>query len=427
MPSSTRVSSERLGLSDSAARALTRRFAGALLPSRELRWLAVLAASCTLGYLAPASARGQESGNLTGRWVLNRNQSQIDKKIGFNPAWLVAGTRSAGREPGDGEGGGRGRRGSGGSQQGGLNVPRESAEDAQRLQQLSAEARMPSPHLTIIDSRGTVTITDADDESRTLHTDGKDDYLQIRGLHVTAVTVRDSGPVVVRYKVEQGRELRYIYTRETGGPKLTVDVQFVEGGRVADSVRRVYDLIGPDDPFPAPDITSKTAPGAAGGVPGIPAAAAASNAAPPEPFNQQPDAELKGLTRLRIVIEGLGAQAASCGLTEAALESAVAGKLKSAGFTVLTNTDEDSYVYVNVITGSLSTGSCVSRFDVTVYTHTTARLSYQPSAVPVLVQVSLLHRGGISASAAAGHSATVLKSVSEYLDEFIARIKAANK
>jgi hypothetical protein len=99
--------------------------------------------------------------------------------------------------------------------------------------------------------------------------------------------------------------------------------------------------------------------------------------------------------------------------------------LKSAGFTVLTNTVEDSYVYVNVITGSLSTGSCVSRFDVNVFTHTTARLSYQPS--PVLVQVSLLHRGGISAGAAAGHSASVVKGVSEYLDEFIARIKAANK
>ena len=103
----------------------------------------------------------------------------------------------------------------------------------------------------------------------------------------------------------------------------------------------------------------------------------------------------------------------------------MAGKLKSAGFTVLTNTVEDSYVYVNVITGSLSTGSCVSRFDLSVYTHTTARLSYQSS--PVLVQVSLLHRGGISAGAAAGHSATVVKGVSDYLDEFIARIKAANK
>ena len=378
-----------------------------------------------LSLLAAASARSQESGNLTGRWVLNRDQSQIDKEIGFNPAWLVAGTRSAERE----SGAERGRRGSGGGQQGGFAVPRESEEDAKRVQQLSAEARMPSPHLTIIDSRGTVIITDADGVSRTLHTDGKDDDLQIHGLPITAVTVRDGGHVVVRYKVEQGRELRYTYTRETGGPKLTVDIQFVEGSRVADTVRRVYDLIGPDDPFPTPDVTSKPEPGAAVGVPAIrpPAAApaAASNAAPAEPFNQEPDAELKGLTRLGIVIEGIDAKAATCGLTETAVEAAVTGKLKSAGFTVLTNTDEDSYVYVNVITGSLSTGSCVSRFDVTVYTHTTARLSYQPS--PVLVQVSLLHRGGMSAGATAGHAATVIKSVSDYLDEFINRIKAANK
>ena len=165
---------------------------------------AVLGAACLLGLLTPAAARSQESGNVTGRWVLNRNQSQVDKQIGFNPAWLVAGTRSAGRESSGGESGGRGRRGSGGGQQGGFNLPRESAEDAQRVQQLSAEARMPSPHLTIIDSRGTVTITDADDVSRTFHTDGKDDYLQIRGLPVTAVTVRVSGPVVVRYKSSRG-------------------------------------------------------------------------------------------------------------------------------------------------------------------------------------------------------------------------------
>ena len=387
---------------------------------------AVLAAACILGLLAPPSARSQESGNLTGRWVLNRNQSEVDKQIGFNPAWLAAGTRSVERESGGGESGGRGRRGSSGGQQGRFPVPRESEEDARRVQQISAEAQTPSPHLTILDSRGTVTITDADNVSRTLHTDGNDDDLQIRGVPITAVTVRESGHVVVRYKVEQGRELRYTYTRESASPKLTVDIQFVEGGRVADSVRRVYDLIGPDEPWPTPDVTSKTEPGAGRGVPAVPPPTERSNAAPTEPlFNQQPDAELKGLTRLGIVIEGLGTQAASCGLTEAALQTAVASKLKSAGFTVLTNTEEDSYVYVNVITGNLSPGSCVSRFDVAFYTHTTARLSYQPS--PVLVQVSLLHRGGISAGATAGHSAAVVKGVSEYLDEFIARIKAANK
>lgn len=387
---------------------------------------AVLAAACMLGLLAPVSARGQESGNLTGRWVLNRSQSQVDKEVGFNPVWLPAAPRSGDRGSRGGEGGGRGGRGSGSGEQGAFPVPRESAEDAQRVQQLSAEARTPSAHLTIIDSRGTVTITDANDESRTLHTDGNDDSLRIQGLPVTAVTARESGRLVVRYKIEQGRELRYTYSRESAGPKLTIDVQFVEGGRVADTVRRVYDLIGPSDPFPAPAATSKTEPAAAAGAPTAPPAGSvpASNA-PPEPFNQQPDAELKGLTRLRVVIEGLGAQAASCGLTDTALDAAVTGKLKSAGFTVPTNSDEDSYVYVNVITGSLSTGSCVSRFDVTVYTHTTARLSY--TASPVLVQVSLLHRGGISAGAASAHAATVIKNVSEYVDEFIARIKAANK
>jgi hypothetical protein len=389
----------------------------------------VLAAACILAILTPASTRGQESGNLSGRWVLNRSESQIDKEIGFNPAWVAAATRSAERESGRGEGGGRGRRGSGGGQPGGFAAPRETEEDSRRMQQLSAEARTPSPHLTILDSRGTVAITDADEVTRTLHTDGKDDYLQIHGLPVTALTVRESGHVIVRYSVEQGRELRYTYTRETGAPKLTVEIQFVEGGRVADTVRRVYDLIGPSDPFPTPDVTSRTDSIAADrGVPAVrppTSAPSASSNAPPEPFNQQPGAELKGLTRLGIVIEGLGAQAASCGLTEAALEAAVSGKLKNAGFTVVTNTDEDSYVYVNVMTGSLSTGSCVSRFDVNVYTHTTARLSYQPS--PVLVQVSLLHRGGISASATSGHSTAVIKGVSEYLDEFIDRIKAANK
>jgi hypothetical protein len=389
----------------------------------------LLATTCALSLLAPAVARAQTSGNLTGRWVLNRDQSQVDKEVRFSPLWLAGGARGAERESGGG-GGGRGR---GGGGQGRYTMPRESEEDARRVEQLSGEARVPSPHLTILDSRGTVTITDADNASRTFHTDGSDDYLQINGVPVTAVTIRDNGHVVVRFKAEENRELRYTFIREASGPKLTIDIEFVERGRVADSVRRVYDLIGADEPFPATDATSKTQPGAAGGVPAVPQPAVpagaaqptSSGAAPPEPFNQQPGAELKGLTRLGVVIEGLGTQAASCGLTEGALQAAVVDKLKNAGFTVVLNTDEDSYVYVNVITGSLSTGSCVSRFDVSIDTHTTARLSYQPS--PVLVQVSLLHRGGISAGTTAAHSASVVKGVSEYLDEFIARIKAANK
>jgi hypothetical protein len=99
---------------------------------------------------------------------------------------------------------------------------------------------------------------------------GKHDNLQVQGLPVTSVTVRDSGHVVVRYKVEQGRELRYTYTREAAGPKLTVVIQFVERGNVVDTVRRVYDLIGPDDPFPTTPGVTKTAAGTVAEGPALP-------------------------------------------------------------------------------------------------------------------------------------------------------------
>ena len=69
-------------------------------------------------------------------------------------------------------------------------------------------------------------------------------------------------------------------------------------------------------------------------------------------------------------------------------KAAASKRLTDAGFQVQKNSDEDSYVYVNIITTSPSLGFCVSRYDVFVYTHTTATLSYQTA--PVLVQVSLL-------------------------------------
>src|SRR5665648_906763 len=70
-------------------------------------------------------------------------------------------------------------------------------------------------------------------------------------------------------------------------------------------------------------------------------------------------------------------QAAACGLKQDTLEAAVAKRLSDAGFRVQRNSDEDTYVYVNVMTASLSTGLCVSRYDAFLYTHTTATLSYQ--------------------------------------------------
>jgi hypothetical protein len=107
------------------------------------------------------------------------------------------------------------------------------------------------------------------------------------------------------------------------------------------------------------------------------------------------------------------------------LEAAVSKRLSDEGFKVLRNSDEDTYVYVAVITTSLSNGLCVSRYDAFLYTHTTARLSYQDTSV--LVQVSLLHNGGLTGGTSAVHADGVLRGVQEYVDQFSARIRAAGK
>ena len=166
-------------------------------------------------------------------------------------------------------------------------------------------------------------------------------------------------------------------------------------------------------------------PAASASSAGTGAVSAATDRRPDQAFNQQPDAELKGLANLGVVVEDLSSQAAACGLNQSALEAAVSKRLSGAGFTVRRNSDEDSYVYITVITTSLSSGLCVSRYDAFLYTHTTAKLSYQET--PVLVQVSLLHKGGIGGGSPAAHAAEVLRSVQEYVGQFATRIHDANK
>jgi hypothetical protein len=142
-------------------------------------------------------------------------------------------------------------------------------------------------------------------------------------------------------------------------------------------------------------------------------------------FAQKPDAELKGITVLGLVVEEMGSQALSCGFSPTTFEKAVSTILTDAGLKVMRNSDEDTYLYVKVNSLSVPSGICVSRFDVTLYTHTTAKLSYQPE--PVLVQVSLLHSGGLSGGSVPAHAENVLKNVRQYVDQFVSRIRAVNK
>ena len=154
-------------------------------------------------------------------------------------------------------------------------------------------------------------------------------------------------------------------------------------------------------------------------MPAVPASAAPAN------LDQTPGAELKGLSALGIVVEDLGAEAASCGLNQDAIAAAAAKSLSAAGLKVLRNTDEDTYLYVRVVTAATTSGTCFSRYDAFVYSYTAATMSY--GSRPALVQVSLLNRGGMTASGVKGHGDAVMRALTQYVDQFAAQIRDANK
>jgi len=67
----------------------------------------------------------------------------------------------------------------------------------------------------------------------------------------------------------------------------------------------------------------------------------------------------------------------------------------------------------------------VLRHDAYVYSYTAATMSYGPR--PALVQVSLLNRGGLSVSGVKGHGEAVIRALTQYVDQFAAQIRDANK
>ncbi len=372
---------------------------------------------------SPARAQDQGRPDLAGRWTLDRDMSQFPAEVGFGVPWVSAGGTATG-ETGGGE-----RRGSGGRVPERLSIPLQSQDDASRVRQLTAEVSSPPAHLTIAQTSDAVTITDDRGRARTFHPDGRSDTVDLDGVPAGVTARWEAGRLVVVYAVERERELRYSYSRTDDPPQLVVDAQFVDRGRPGGPVRRIYQPTSaaekvappPAASAPAAPTTSGAAAPAAGQTPpGAPAAPA-----PAQPLDQRPDAELRGITRLGLVVEGLTSQASACGLTQDALESAISKRLTGDGFIVRLNSDEDTYLYVNVMTTSLPDGLCVSRYDAALYSYTTTTLSYQRQ--PVLVQVELLRKGGIAGGPAAAHAAAVVKSLGEYVDQFAERIKNASQ
>jgi hypothetical protein len=357
--------------------------------------LYALVALCVLSG-APLSA--QSPTDLAGSWTLNRQLSQFPKEVGFSASFLSPGP--------------------------GARIQTESQEDSQRARFLSDEVRLPADRLTITVTPAIVTIAPDPGAARTVQPGRRDESVRIGPVTVITNSSWDAGQLTIVYRAQTGRLLRYTYSLNPKPMQLIVDVEFVEGKGGGDKVRRVYEPVRPgetDVPSPPaleapPSVPAPAAPGAAGTLPTSPTPASTA-------LDQRPDAALKGLTRLGVVVEGLGTEAAKCGLNQETLEAAVTKRLTDAGFRVVRFSDDETYLYVNINTVTASTTLCVSRYDVTLYSHAAARLAH--TASPVLLQVELLHKGGLAGGGPAVHAESVMKNVLEYVDQFSTRIHNA--
>jgi hypothetical protein len=187
---------------------------------------------------------------IAGRWRLNRELTDFPKEVGFGIDLPGDGDSSAGRSGGRGGGGGGrrgGSRGSGGS--GGVSASpfgassvRQSEEDAKKIRELIDEVRMPSAVLTIAQTETAVTITDAQNHSRTFHPNGKEETEELTAGPVGATSSWRGGQLVVEMVVEENRRFRYSYTRSPNG-QLIVETRLEERrSRNADGgIKRVYD------------------------------------------------------------------------------------------------------------------------------------------------------------------------------------------
>jgi hypothetical protein len=357
-----------------------------------------------LGIVAIAALSGlqlsaQSPVDLVGTWTLNRQLSQFPREVGFSASFLPT------EPPG------------GGDRQSRRGTQSETQEDATRVRFLTDEVRLPPDRLTIDVTPAIVTITPDPGAARTVQPGLRDQQVKVGPVMTITNTSWDAGRLTIVYNAGAGRVLRYTYSTGQNPGTLVVDVEFIEGGRSGDRVRRVYEKTAADS---APSTASAPR-GIASPPASLPAALPPASGA----LDQRPDASLKGLTRLGVIVEGVGTDAAKCGLKQGPLEMAVTQRLTDGGFRVVRDSDDDTYLYVNINTVTASTGLCVSRYDVTLYSHAAAPLTH--TASPVLLQVELLHKGGLSGGAPAVHADGVLKSVLEYVDQFSTRIQDANR
>jgi hypothetical protein len=404
----------------------------------RVTWTAVAVCLLVTGVAAQRRPAPAPHPDLSGVWDLNRAQSQFPRDIGFGMDLV-----SAGRS----------------SDELGALVPNNVSEEAARnSRQLVEEVKLPPARLVIRQAAAAIGIAGDHWRERNLRPDGVDDTQTFDAGPVATQTRWEGAKLVVRYRVGPGREIRYSYSLRMQPRQLVVQAELLERGG-HDTVVRVYDPGKPGAPVPVPaaatpgrpipppmppvaalpserEETQRAANPSAppstvppAGPTGVPAASGLVPASPPRvasgPLDQRPNAELIGLTTLGIVIEGVGPEAAACGLHEGPLDAAVAKALTDGGLKVVRNSDEDTYLYVQVFTTALNTGFCFSRYDASIVTNAPATPSY--SERPVLAEVHLLHKGGLTGGGAGSHGDQVTRALTQYVSQFVTQIARVNR
>ena len=121
-----------------------------------------------------------------------------------------------------------------------ISAPRQGYDDMRRVKLLTDEARVPPARLTIVDTGATITMTNELGQSRSVHPDGRTESIDVQGVATTVVTKRAGDRLVIEYRVEPGREVRYTYARAPDSSQMIVDVEFLEHG-TGDKARLVYE------------------------------------------------------------------------------------------------------------------------------------------------------------------------------------------
>lgn len=372
---------------------------------------------------ASTSPTQSASPSVTGAWVLNPALTKRPDEIGFDAAWARAGARN-----GDTETAGRGRRGgsrSGGTAEAAPQLSAESADDSTRVQQLTAEARTPPAHLTIVQDASKVSIADDQGLARTFHPTGKQEDLTIGTVPLPTTAQWDAGSLVIVYDVESGRQLRYTYTPLPNPKRLLVDIRFIDRGREGDEVQLTYEppdahnetLVAGAPASPSAAMPRTAVNGSTGGPVGAP---------PTPPAALPPGSELRGISTIAIDVEDLSGQAAACGLDQSRIKNTISKILADAGFKLPTYSNVDANVVVNIGTSKLADGACVSRYDVSLVSDADATFPYLKGTVAA-VEVQLLHEGGMAGGPPAAHASSVMDALTKSVNHFVEQIRAAAK